>query len=127
MSTQNTAQEDRARLSLDFDDDEEDMQAKEAMNRKIEKISEESGFVARAPSRAPAGLPKPAPGGTEAAPARVKRRRAKTGRTYPFNTKIKPETYDEICLLADTATEEEGRPVSLAEIIERAVEALKAK
>ena len=56
----------------------------------------------------------------------VRRARARTGRTHAFNTRIKPETYQDICTLADEATQQEDRPVSLAEIIERGIEALKA-
>ncbi|WP_282610997.1 hypothetical protein [Pelagibius sp. Alg239-R121] len=77
----------------------------------IKQASDQAGF----PSRDPA---------PKRPRAKRVRTRPKTGRTYPFNTKIKPETYDKICELADTATETEGRVVSMAEIIERAVHSL---
>lgn len=120
-ATTGSIQDGRARLSFDFDE-EDDTQGKAFIDRKVEEISHQAGFTAR---RAPA----PSVSVREDEPsqlARPRRRRAKTGRTFPFNTKIKPEIYDQICALADQATTEEGRPVSLAEIIERAVEALDA-
>ena len=125
MSVQDAVQEDRAKLSFDFDDDDV-AEAKEQFSRKVEEISEEAGFTARRlPSR---NTRTKEDGGQDSAKsARKRRHRAKTGRTYPFNTKIKEETYDQICRLADLATEKEGRPVSLAETIERAVDALEAQ
>ena len=110
-------QDDRAKLSLDFDDEEITEPPREEIDRKVKEISEKTGFVSQSPSSRK----------TQAVPRRTRRARAKTGRTYPFNTKIKPETYDMICDLADRATEEEDRPVSLAEIIERSVAALSAQ
>ena len=125
MSTTEAIQEDRAKLSFDFED-EDDTANKEQITRKIEEISEQSGFTARrAPARNNTNVTDQE--ADVAAARRPRRRRAKTGRTFPFNTKIKPEVYDKICELADMATEEEGRPVSLAEIIERSIEALEAK
>lgn len=83
---------------------------------KIKEVSEKAGF----PSREPAVK--------QVKPAKSwrARTRPKTGRTYPFNTKIKPETYKLICELADTTSEREGRVVSMAEIIERAIDNLNA-
>ncbi len=106
MSNTEAIQEDRARLSFDFED-EDDAEDKEQINRKIEEISEQAGFTSRrAPARSNGNI---AGQGAEAiTPVRDRRRRAKTGRTFPFNTKIKPEVYDKICELADKATEEEG-------------------
>ena len=48
----------------------------------------------------------------------------RTGRTYAFNTKIKLETYQKIGYLSDKLYEEQGRYVSLAEIIETAIDQL---
>ncbi len=107
-------QDDRAKLSLDFDEDDVTEPSREEIDRKVREISEKSGFVSKSPSAT----------NSQSTLRRTRRSRAKTGRTYPFNTKIKPATYDLICDLADQATEQEGRPVSLAEIIERSVEAL---
>ena len=102
-------QNERAKLNLNFDD-EPVSPTRAEIDEKVREISEQSGFVSTAPAvKSQPSAPKP------------RRTRAKTGRTYPFNTKIKPETYDMICHLADTASEEEGRPVSLAEIIERSI------
>lgn len=102
-------QDERAKLSLDFDDDVI-VEDRAEIDKKVREISEQAGFVSKSPVAKPTAALRP------------RRTRAKTGRTYPFNTKIKPETYDMICYLADTASEEEGRPVSLAEIIERAID-----
>lgn len=123
MSEIQTMENGRAKLSLDFDDDLE-TETKEEVDRKIREISEESGFISTSPKPKKVSQPK------KKINKKIKvdrRRRTKTGRTYPFNTKIKPETYDSICRLADNATEEEGRPVSLAEIIERSITALENK
>ena len=100
-------QNERAKLNLNFDDDSSTPTRAE-IDQKVKEISAEAGFVSKSPV-------------LNQHTSRPRRTRAKTGRTYPFNTKIKPETYDMICHLADTASEEEGRPVSLAEIIERAI------
>lgn len=125
----NGIQNDRAKLSLDFDEDEDVQEpTREEIDRKIHEISEKSGFIGRAPAKSKEKKPGvSAPVLQETVTARRRRTRAKTGRTYPFNTKIKPETYDLICDMADASTEEEGRPVSLAEIIERAIDALQTK
>ena len=50
-----------------------------------------------------------------------RRRRRPTGRTYPFNTKLKPETYNLICELSDEMSDEQGRPISMAEVLEQAL------
>src|SRR5690242_590977 len=106
MTAQNTAQEGRARLSFDPEDDEPE-NSPEATHRKIHEISDKAGFIARAPRRVPAKDVVPAITAPDVDEERPRRRRAKTGRTYPFNTKIRPETYDKICSLADEATEKE--------------------
>nr|MBI1231075.1 hypothetical protein [Cytophagales bacterium] len=102
-------QDERAKLSLNFDEDDVIVENRKEIDQKVREISERAGFVSKSPISRSSVV------------SRARRTRAKTGRTYPFNTKIKPETYDMICYLSDTASEEEGRPVSLAEIIERAV------
>lgn len=124
MTSANQAIEGRARLSFDLDDDETD-NGKEEIVRKVEEISVRSGFVARA-SR-PVKKRENFQQTEEQAVTRSRRTRPRTGRTYPFNTKLKQATYDKICDLADSATENEGRPVSLAEIIERAIYLLEQK
>jgi hypothetical protein len=121
-TAQNTTQEGRARLSFDLEDETET--SPEATHRKIEEISEKSGFTARAQKRAPTKAAAPAPAESDDSYRRPRRHRGKTGRTFPFNTKIKPQTYDKICDLADKASEREGRPISFAEIIERAIDSL---
>lgn len=112
----------RAKLSLDFDSLEEGAEmSRPEIDQRVKQISEESGFNSRAPIAESAKS-------EITLPDQPKRRtRFKTGRTYPFNTKIKPETYDLICRLSDEATEREQRPVSMAEIIERSLEALKGE
>lgn len=109
------------RAKLDFSFDENHLQEKEEISRKVEQISEQAGFSSRT-------KPKPHTPPENREPIKLDRRtRTKTGRTYPFNTKIKPETYEKIVSLSDKMTEEQGRYVSLAEIIEKAVEALENK
>ena len=118
----------RAKLNLDFGDDDTPVVAplKADVQKKIQEISEKTGFRA---TTTPARKSEPEKGRRQQVvndvAMRPSRKRAKTGRTHPFNTKIKPDTYDELCHLADDATREEGRPVSLAEILERAIDALK--
>jgi hypothetical protein len=112
-------QNERAKLSLDFDDAEEGAQmSRPEIDQRVQQISEESGFHSRAPLTAPIKSE------VSSTDTPKRRTRFKTGRTYPFNTKIKPETYELICQLSDEATEREQRPVSMAEIIERALGAL---
>lgn len=134
---QNTPpQETRARLSFDLDDEEFSPppvveQPKEVIEKKVEEISKKSGFTATVSPKkvavAPIIVPAPVQAQEMDGGARKVRRRAKTGRTYPFNTKLKEDTYNMICELADHATEKEGRPVSLAEIIERSIDLLEKK
>ncbi|MDD3020656.1 MAG: hypothetical protein PHX61_06710 [Alphaproteobacteria bacterium] len=130
------SQESRARLSFDLDDEEFSAppvveQPKDVIEKKVEEISKKSGFTATVSPKkmvpAPVTIPPPASVQEISGETRKVRRRAKTGRTYPFNTKLKEETYNLICDLADQATEKEGRPVSLAEIIERSVDLLEKK
>ena len=116
----------RVKLDLDFgDDDAPAITAPKAdVEKKIQEISEKSGFRAMSsPAKKVTVAEKPKKVTDEE--MRPSRKRAKTGRTHPFNTKIKMMTYDELCFFADSFTQEEGRPVSLAEVLERAVEALK--
>ena len=120
MTSTNPAQEDRAKLSFDLDEEDPEI-SPEATQRKLQEISEKSGFIARAPRRAKEQDTAKAPDDPK---ERRPGRRTKTGRTFPFNTKIKPETYDQIRSLADEATDKEGRPVTFAEIIERGLDAL---
>ncbi|MGB4057583.1 MAG: hypothetical protein WBK77_05825 [Alphaproteobacteria bacterium] len=120
-------QQERAKLNFDLGDDEDaKLSQKEIITKKVHEISEKSGFKAMSAPLVP--LEKSPPLARKSSQSTVRgdrRRRAKSGRTYPFNTKIKVETYDDICSLADAATVQENRPVSLAEIIERSVDALK--
>jgi hypothetical protein len=119
MTAPNPAQEERAKLNFDFDD--EPALSQEATHQKVQEINEKAGWTARAPRRAKEqDVPKNPDDMKERRPGR----RQKTGRTLSFNTKIKPETYEQLCSLADKATDKEGRPVSFAEIIERGLESL---
>ena len=89
-------EDERAKLSLDFDDAEEGRPlSRPEIDQRVQEISEESGFHSRAPLTAPFK--------SEVSSTNTPKRRTrfKTGRTYPFNTKIKPETYELICLLSD--------------------------
>jgi|688.fasta_scaffold961754_2 hypothetical protein len=106
--------EERAKLDFSFQDEES---VKEKIKEKIEKISLEAGFIARANNGVLDKKDK-----FENDSVKLDRRiRTKTGRTYPFNTKIKPEVYSQIVNLSDALSEREGRYVSLAEVIERAI------
>ena len=121
------ATQERARLSFDLGDDEDEgLSRKEIITKKVQEVSEKSGFTATSRA-APRSEKTPAPKSGAGAARRDRRRRSKTGRTYPFNTKLREETYQTICSLADAATIKENRPVSLAESIERGVEALQGK
>jgi hypothetical protein len=120
MDNENTTE--RAKLDFSFDDTPTQAK-KDEISRKVEEISEQAGFKSRV---SPKSVPEPEVSTNET--ARVDRRaRTRTGRTYPFNTKIKPETYDVITAISDKMTQEEGRYVSLAEVIEKAIELLENK
>lgn len=113
----------RAKLSFDLDDDDAPPpMTKEKIGQKIEEISQKSGFMAKSPKASQANNPVPV-----SASSRTGRKRALTGRTMPFNTKMRPERYDEICRFCDEFSTEEGRPVGMAEVLERAMDALKAQ
>lgn len=134
MATNNQVPEARARLSFDLEEDDFSSPSveasKEVVEKKVQEISKKSGFTATVASKTtsvPLIVPPPAADLQTAGDFKKIRRRAKTGRTYPFNTKLKEETYETICTLADSFTEKEGRPVSLAEVIERGMELLKKK
>lgn len=126
MTSQSTpAAENRPKLNFAFDDEPE---TTENVVRKVEEISEKTGFTARAPRPAVsrpkvANEPKPAPVST----MRTRRRRVATERVEAFNTKLKPGYHDKIIALADLATAQEGRLVTLAEIIERGTDLLHAQ
>lgn len=113
----------RQKLSFDIDDDYADQNepSPEEIKLKAKQIGEEAGFTAAVSNKRSNENSI-----QESSVAPVRRTRARTGRTHAFNTRIKPETYQDICTLADEATQQEDRPVSLAEIIERGIEALKA-
>lgn len=119
----------RAKLNFDLEDDDAPVAAplpREIVTQKIEEVSQKAGFVTKSPKtgvqpRVAVSAPDPVPS------ARTGRKRASTGRTMPFNTRMRPERYDEICQLSDRFTTEEGRPVGMAEVLERALDALQAK
>ncbi len=99
--------ETRTRISLDDFTPEEPPEVNKELLR---EVSSRAGFGARdnkAPEKSPS-VP-------------MRRARRATGRTYPFNTKLKPETYNLICNLSDEMSDEEDRPVSMAEVLERAL------
>ena len=108
---------DRAKLNFSFD--EEENSKKEEVKKKIEEISVKAGFNSKSPIK----INREETNGVSS--EKIDRRaRTRTGRTYAFNTKIKPETYQKIGYLSDKLSEEQGRYVSLAEIIERAIDQL---
>jgi hypothetical protein len=111
----------RQKLSFDFDDDQPEVD--QNIHQKIEEISERVGFKSRSPQYKPreqsliVANDKPI----------QRRHRRKTGRTLPFSTKMREDTYAKICFMADIATENEGRPVTLSEILERSIDLLESK
>jgi len=96
---------------------------REELHATIESIGHETGFAARSPTRPSSSSHAPA----SAVRTRRRRARAKTGRTFPFSTKLRETSYDMICGLSEHFTAGEGRPVSLAEVIERSLAALAAQ
>ena len=113
----------RPKLNFSFEDEVPETQ--EAIVAKVEAISEKAGFTAR-PARS-VQKAKTAPETNITTPA-VKNRRRWNGATRPeaFNTKLREGYHQRIIALADLASEQEGRMVTLAEIIERATEMLEA-
>jgi len=116
MKENTIVESERAKLDFSFDTEENN---KEEVSQKIEEISQQAGFNARIST-------KPVDSNDVISePQKMDRRtRTRTGRTYAFNTKIKPEIYEKITSLSDQMSDEEGRYVSLAEIIERSIGAL---
>ena len=117
----------RQRLSFGLDDEEIITKpalpiSRASTTEKVEAVSEQSGFVTRSPKAQAARKT-----AVEAPIGRMARKRALTGRTMPFNTKLRPECYQEICDFSEQFSDTEGRPVGMAEVIERALDALKAK
>lgn len=122
-SDNTTATAIRPKLNFSFEDEVPETQ--EAIVAKVEAISEKTGFTAR-PSRSPQKEKSVAE--TKTTPPAVKNRRRWNGATRPeaFNTKLREGYHQRIIALADLASEQEGRMVTLAEIIERATEMLEA-
>lgn len=122
MPENNSLEKDiRQKLSFDFDDSPPELE--QNIHQKIEEISERAGFKTRSPQYKPQDKPL-----TIANDKLIQRRhRRKTGRTLPFSTKLREDTYNKICLMADVATENENRPVTLSEILERSIDLLEKK
>ena len=70
---------------------------------------------------------KPKPTKKPATTAGTERPWRRTGRTHPVNTNIKPEYNDALMELVALLSEREGRPVSKAEVLERAIELLRSE
>lgn len=109
--------EERTKLSLDLSD-LDSVPASEIEPKKLIAVSEAAGFSKR---EAAPKIDSPPPGAKPTKPIVKQRKRRTTGRTYPFNTKIKPEAYEQLVNLSDQLSEDEGRPVSMAEVLERAL------
>ncbi|MAZ78127.1 MAG: hypothetical protein CMF39_05560 [Legionellaceae bacterium] len=113
----------RAKLSLDIGG-LDTTPAEEIDPSKLEAVSEAAGFTKRetAPKIVkPETAAKPVEPKPATKPKVKQRKRRTTGRTYPFNTKIKPEAYQQLGDIADDLSEEEGRVVSMAEVLENAL------
>lgn len=128
------ADKSRQRLALALDDLEGfENNNPEVDTALLEKVSTAAGFNRQAPAKDAKPIkksPQPTSVKTETAEKQTieyTRRRRATGRTHPFNTKIRPETYDLICQFSDKFSDEEDRPVSMAEVLERALKALSEK
>ncbi len=121
MSESKQKTDERAKLSLDLDS-LDSMPINGPEPAKIEALSEASGFNKREWPKTPQTTSQ-----TPSAPKPKPRKRRTTGRTYPFNTKIKPEAYMLLGSLADELSEAEDRPVSMAEVLERALNYFDAK
>lgn len=115
------------RPKLNFDIGEDVPETQETIVRKLEEISEQTGFTARA-ARPASSKPKPAAPPKET-PSEPKIRRKWGGTTRPeaFNTKLRAGYHQRIIALADSASEKEQRLVTIAEIIERGTELLEAQ
>lgn len=117
----NDEQEDRAVISLDLGDlgnSAADTPVPDA--EKIEQVSVESGFGARAKPKT-TEQPARTSRTTKPAAAKPKDRRRRSGRTHPFNTKIKPEAHQQLVEISDRLSDQEGRVVTMAEVIEKAL------
>ena len=125
------ADKSRQRLALALDDLDNHVNSNpEVDTALLEEVSKAAGFSRQAPinEKKPKSKPKSKPKATdkpeEKQTIEYTRRRRATGRTHPFNTKVRPETYDLICQFSDKFSDEEDRPVSMAEVLERALKAL---
>ena len=117
------------RGSLGLDDLRDDMIDAPAPEE-VNKIAEKSDFGRTH------GKPKPEPASsapvakskgkaqTETKPKTRSRPRRKTGRTLAICTNIKPSVNEQWLDLVDTYSDREDRPVSKAEVLERAISAL---
>lgn len=115
-------EEERAVISLDLGDlgtSAADTPAPDP--EKIEQLSVDSGFGARAKPKTTEQPPAKTTRATKPATAKPKDRRRRSGRTHPFNTKIKPEAHQQLVEIADRLSDQEGRVVTMAEVIEKAL------
>lgn len=121
------ADKSRQRLALALDDLDNHVNSNpEVDTALLEEVSKAAGFSRQAPinEKKPKSKPKATDKPEEKQTIEYTRRRRATGRTHPFNTKVRPETYDLICQFSDKFSDEEDRPVSMAEVLERALKAL---
>jgi len=116
----------RAKLSFGLDDEEPEQLSRSEHVKKVEEVAKKSGFLTKSPM-AKEQVNAPAPMIAPLSDARTGRKRHTTGRTQPFNTKLRTETLDKINAFSDQFTEQDGRPVGQAEVIERALAALEEK
>lgn len=117
----------RGSLGLDnLLDDKIDAPAPE----EVKKIAEKTGFGrthGKAKPTPASSTPVAKPKGkaqTEIKPKDRSRPRRKTGRTLALCTNIKPSVHEQLLDLVDAYSDREDRPVSKAEVLERAITAL---
>ncbi len=126
MSETKSKDYERAKLSFGLDDEEPEQLSRSEHVKKVEEVAKKSGFLTKSPM-AKEQMNTPAPILSPLSDARTGRKRHTTGRTRPFNTKLRDETFDKINAFSDQFTEQDGRPVGQAEVIERALAALEEK
>ena len=131
MNEKPAIEEGRAPLDLNIDDlppprDKPKLskEAKLAAGAGAGFSEDETETVATAPAVALSTKHKPKK--KPATTAGTERPWRRTGRTHPVNTNIKPEYNDALMELVAQLSEREGRPVSKAEVLERAIELLRA-
>lgn len=129
MNEKPAIEEGRARLDLNIDDLPPPRQKPQLSKEAKLAAGAAAGFndddeqLATIPAVAP--TPKRKPKNKTTSTAGTERPWRRTGRTHPVNTNIKPEYNEALMTLVVEMSEREGRPVSKAEVLERAIDSLR--